>query len=705
MKLDLNLSTNENSFSIPGREMTFDAASMVHIKGVLGNLYKNPILACIREYSTNAMDANLMAGHSEPINVTLPTMDNLIFSVQDSGIGLAEEDVYQIFGSYGASTKRDSNQFNGQLGFGSKSAFSYTSNFSLTSRHNGTETYYSVYEDEIGNGRILKLGSRHTNEPNGVVVTIPVKRDDCRKFVKEALDFYTTFQPTPILHTPYSAENIIKEYNQSKVFTSKDGHSVLDSYGESYVLMGNVIYPFPSRDFSVATDFFENKRIELKAEIGECNFTPSRESVRMDEKTRHFIQKALQSLQDEVVTEFVSAYDAADTVADKFKIVGSYVGRIFTYKHTCKDSRGFLIPNSVYMNMEEVFGVNKSKDGCTIRSYYRPHNHHLQSKAANYIDFTNKVFIVVGKVKIPGAGFRRVADQFIQNKDYSKIYYINTTDGDVSPLLSPSDYMTYEDFLSAHGVKSVKREVKEHYAQEFNYSTTKQYGSFRAGRGIFSNKPHTTLTDTCYIEIKDSSFILEDVRLPYTSRYASSETKSLIGLIHVLNEKLGVKLVGVPSSKLLTFKEENPEVPHLLEKMRDLVNSKFTSDQFREMVHYTFHNSNLKEYTKSVYGKLEVDEIQALHNLALENKAMMERCEELDSEYHFTLKFIVKMYYKYFLKFKTLNRREVKLTNDEDVYINELKSKVPLLNFITVYALHKDEDFELVNKAFKGVGN
>jgi sensor histidine kinase regulating citrate/malate metabolism len=79
-------------------------------------VYTDPILAVMREWSTNAIDACLAS--SKPVNfdVHLPTMGDPVFSVRDYSSGLSESDMLGLFCTVGASTKRNSNEFNGTFG-------------------------------------------------------------------------------------------------------------------------------------------------------------------------------------------------------------------------------------------------------------------------------------------------------------------------------------------------------------------------------------------------------------------------------------------------------------------------------------------------------------------------------------------------------------------------------------------------------------
>ena len=114
---------------------------LAHIFSVLRNqLYSDKILAVIREYATNGVDAHTEAGKpNEPIVITLPTRWEPTFKCRDFGWGLSDTDIHEIYAFYGESTKRKSNQMIGQLGLGSKSAFAYGDNFVITSFVDGVK--------------------------------------------------------------------------------------------------------------------------------------------------------------------------------------------------------------------------------------------------------------------------------------------------------------------------------------------------------------------------------------------------------------------------------------------------------------------------------------------------------------------------------------------------------------------------------------
>ena len=103
-------------------------------------IYTDKIAAPLRELACNAYDAHVAAGKKNvPFDVFIPTYDNPTFYIEDFGVGMDAQEIEELYSTYGASTKTDSNKFVGCLGLGSKSPFAYTDNFTVVSRKNTIE--------------------------------------------------------------------------------------------------------------------------------------------------------------------------------------------------------------------------------------------------------------------------------------------------------------------------------------------------------------------------------------------------------------------------------------------------------------------------------------------------------------------------------------------------------------------------------------
>ena len=217
-------------------------SGLSHIFNVLRNqLYSDKVLAVIREYSTNAVDAHIEVGKADtPIKVPLPTQMTPEFKVRDFGRGLTENQVSEIYAMYGESTKRGTNEQIGQLGLGSKSAFAYGDNFVINSFVKGTKTTYNAFIDPSDVGQISKIHSEKTDENDGIEIVIPVKSDDYDEFYHKATKLYKYFKVVPEVRGA-NQEQLKDDLKRDEIVVGKDNWNLVK--GESYAVMGNIAYP------------------------------------------------------------------------------------------------------------------------------------------------------------------------------------------------------------------------------------------------------------------------------------------------------------------------------------------------------------------------------------------------------------------------------------------------------------------------------
>ena len=247
-------------------------------------LYSNKFKAILRELGCNAYDSHVEAGYPEkPFTVHLPTRLNPILSVRDYGIGLVHDDVMNLYTTYFESTKNNSNDFVGCMGLGSKSPFSYTKNFTITSIKDGWKGVYSAFIGDQGVPNIIQLTSEKTDEHNGLEVSFAVdNRRDIQQFRHEIADTYKWFKTHPKItgdevHIPkieYSEENII----DGASLTTETGY-----YAKSYAVMGNVAYPIKIPDGEdvpkEVRNLYENNGFVIRFEIGDLDIAASREEL------------------------------------------------------------------------------------------------------------------------------------------------------------------------------------------------------------------------------------------------------------------------------------------------------------------------------------------------------------------------------------------------------------------------------------------
>lgn len=257
------------------------------------NIYSDKILAVVREYGCNALDAHKMVNKADvPFEVHLPNQYEPFFKIRDFGPGLSDENVTILFTTYFESTKDSSNDFTGCLGLGSKSAFSYVDQFSIISYFNGEKTFFSAYLNEDNVPQITLVSKEPSSEDNGLEINMAVKPSDFSAFKEKAGQIFKRFPVAPNF-TGSSIELETIEYS----LVGKNYRVVKNNGWRSNqtasVVQGCVQYPIDIESFNIpVTELQKNVlkyQVEMDFEIGELNITASRERLNYDKVTQQNI--------------------------------------------------------------------------------------------------------------------------------------------------------------------------------------------------------------------------------------------------------------------------------------------------------------------------------------------------------------------------------------------------------------------------------
>lgn len=332
MIVQANTATLKQSQNFDSVSFGIKREGLAHIFNVLRNqLYSDKVGAVIREYSANAIDAQVESGNqNRPIEVTLPNPLNMHFKVRDYGLGLSETQVRDIYANYGESTKRGTNEQIGQLGLGSKSGFAYGDNFLIRSFQNGTVTSYNAFIDPSQIGQIAKLHSEPTNEQDGIEIEVPVNGEDIELFRKKAQSIYRYFKIKPNVKGnkdfKINSEEIYFQGSDFK-FVSLDNDSLVD-YGAA-ALMGNIAYPIDAGkvnwgDEAALSSVFK-RNVIVDFEIGDLEVSASREALQYTPHTQKSIIAKAKKIKDECLAEVhskltngTSMYEAKSVYNDLF---------------------------------------------------------------------------------------------------------------------------------------------------------------------------------------------------------------------------------------------------------------------------------------------------------------------------------------------------------------------------------------------------
>ena len=313
-----------------------DAEGIKHLMSLLTNLYNDPELAVIREYYTNALDAHVEVGQTQPVDIYLPTRENPLYVVKDYGVGMSREDIAKIYSQYGASTKRKTNKQVGAFGLGCKSALTIATQFTLTSVKDGLKTTALISKDESGINKVDILPVRATEEPSGTTVTIPVP--NVPLFSDKVLSFFKYSNPENVLLNGRRPDNV---YDDSKlldmpgvdaeVYTRKT--KKLSSWSTEQVtfqlVMGSVPYVITHdniqsslRRSGVSMDIAgSGTSVVFVIGIGKVDLTPSREGLRYTDKTKEFVDGLLKEYVTTLKAVAQKEIDAVDTRGAVFDMV------------------------------------------------------------------------------------------------------------------------------------------------------------------------------------------------------------------------------------------------------------------------------------------------------------------------------------------------------------------------------------------------
>ena len=142
------------------------------------NLYFEPIPSVVREIISNAIHATklLPAAQRQPIDIHLPSKQELFFAVTDHATGMSPQEVKHIYLNYGIDSETSLPQIGG-CGLGAKAPLSYTQTFVVTTVKDQQETTC------IMNLQQAQLYTKKTTAANGTRVKIPLSQEqDIDKF-------------------------------------------------------------------------------------------------------------------------------------------------------------------------------------------------------------------------------------------------------------------------------------------------------------------------------------------------------------------------------------------------------------------------------------------------------------------------------------------------------------------------------------------
>ncbi len=346
-----------------GETIDFGISNSAEFFNILSStLYKDQILAVVRETLCNEWDAHIEAGITHiPVEVTL---DAEKFIIRDFGKGIHKDDMGLIYGTYGNSTKKNDGLQTGGFGLGCKSPFAYTDHFEVVSFHDGVKTIYNLSKSSaaaMGKPGIVPIASFPTTE-SGLQVTIRIK---------SATDFHRFRNLVHLIASNGDMNvklngNLVAplgfDINKSNYLISEK--QILDTQTRIMIRYGNVVYPVDyaesiSGNYQKIMNHLDKLKpssysrsgngtqfnILFQAPPHSISVTPSRESLSMQEHTINTLNKLMEDFLVQVNKSFDLACQQYAFQAIKEAVTQCKLGELLSRDKKLPQQKVELLPN------------------------------------------------------------------------------------------------------------------------------------------------------------------------------------------------------------------------------------------------------------------------------------------------------------------------------------------------------------------------
>jgi hypothetical protein len=470
-------------------------------------VYQDKLKAWNGEITANMLDEYNMSDTKKPFEITFPTQLSPVMVFKDYGRGLSKEDVFDLYTTYGASTKDTVNSVDGQdiiggFGIGSKSPFAYTDSFIVESRQNGVLRTYVAMLDDARMPTIVQTSSKQgekTAEPNGLTVKVAVQQKDIRQCAENMKDILEFFPVQPIIHSApetwaVKSQNYVIENDKVGFKLS----STDDYYAKARIILGGRSFPIDFNQLGVKYEH-RYKGLDIWMPMGSVDVTVSRESLSYDPLTIKNILAKLEEVeivvQDDAIKvlkkitnkylrtiEYIkisgqgilsntSAFRERCDVLDSFRSMMDYKYMDSAYnsnKPMLRKSTNF----SPQFRKEAIFIIVDDASCCDIKTKQfiqdnavDCNNTHVYQIPAQYwpdlyknlgqppkscIHYTSKMTYV--KTESGKAGVRGISCYTLSTRDYKNAFDVQNLSNDKHYLLMDNSYVYINNKSYTHSI-------------------------------------------------------------------------------------------------------------------------------------------------------------------------------------------------------------------------------------------------------------
>ncbi|EKC7973783.1 hypothetical protein OQC52_003583 [Escherichia coli] len=602
-------------------------ASPKVFKILSSDLYTNKIRAVVRELITNMIDAHALNGNPEKFIIQVPGRLDPRFVCRDFGPGMSDFDIQGddnspgLYNSYFSSSKAESNDFIGGFGLGSKSPFSYTDTFSITSYHKGEIRGYVAYMD--GDGPQIKptfVKEMGPDDKTGIEIVVPVEEKDFRNFAYEVSYIMRPFKDLAIIN---GLDREIDYFPDFDDYYGVNPERYWPDRGGLYAIYGGIVYPIDGviRDRNWLS--IRNEVNYIKFPMGSLDIAPSREALSLDDRTRKNIIERVKELSEKAFNEDVKRFKESTSPRHTYRelMKMGYSARDYMISNSVK----FTTKNLSYKKMQSMFEPDSKL--CNAGVVYEVNldprlkrikqSHETSAVASSYRLFginTTKINIVIDDIKNRVnivRGLARALDDSEFNNTLNihhneRLLFINPEVESQIDLLPDIMAMFESDEVNIHYLSEIEALVKSYIPKVVKSKAPRPKAAtafkFEIKDGRWEKEELFTLTSeadeiTGYVAYMHRSDIFS---MDGTTSLCHSSTNILIRMANLI----GINEFYVIRPLLQKKVKELGQCQCIFEALRDLYVDAFDDVDYDKYVGYS---SSAKRYIDKIIKYPELD--------------------------------------------------------------------------------------------------
>lgn len=602
-------------------------ASPKVFKILSSDLYTNKIRAVVRELITNMIDAHALNGNPEKFIIQVPGRLDPRFVCRDFGPGMSDFDIQGddnspgLYNSYFSSSKAESNDFIGGFGLGSKSPFSYTDTFSITSYHKGEIRGYVAYMD--GDGPQIKptfVKEMGPNDKTGIEIVVPVEEKDFRNFAYEVSYIMRPFKDLAIIN---GLDREIDYFPDFDDYYGVNPERYWPDRGGLYAIYGGIVYPIDGVIRERNWLSIRNEVNYIKFPMGSLDIAPSREALSLDDRTRKNIIERVKELSEKAFNEDVKRFKESTSPRHTYRelMKMGYSARDYMISNSVK----FTTKNLSYKKMQSMFEPDSKL--CNAGVVYEVNldprlkrikqSHETSAVASSYRLFginTTKINIVIDNIKNRVnivRGLARALDDSEFNNTLNihhneRLLFINPEVESQIDLLPDIMAMFESDEVNIHYLSEIEALVKSYIPKAVKSTAPRPKAAtafkFEIKDGRWEKEELFTLTSeadeiTGYVAYMHRSDIFS---MDGTTSLCHPSTNILIRMANLI----GINEFYVIRPLLQKKVKELGQCQCIFETLRDLYVDAFDDVDYDKYVGYS---SSAKRYIDKIIKYPELD--------------------------------------------------------------------------------------------------